>query len=131
MGVFYREVLLVVAHPRDQNLFGKVEIALVEAAQDDGGPLGEVDDSIEQVFVSAAMRAFDRSHRRVQSLYDVLLSLVSINDHVDLLERSAIIGCVFKLDFTPQDAMTVRGASCFHAGELTRNNLVIQHGDDP
>ena len=61
LRVFDGEVFLVVAHDRDQNLFGKGEIFGLEAAEQNAGPLGEVGDGVDQGFVFAPAGSGNRS----------------------------------------------------------------------
>ena len=47
-GVFQREVLLVIAHHRDQHFFGKREKFGIEAAENDRREFRQVHDRVEQ-----------------------------------------------------------------------------------
>ena len=66
--VFDREVLLVVAHHGDQHFFRQGEVLGLEVAEDDGGPLGEVDDGLDQRLVFAPAGAGDGAGGGVQGL---------------------------------------------------------------
>jgi hypothetical protein len=48
MSVFHREIFLMVAHHRDQHLFGQRQELRVETAADGGGIFGDVDQRFEQ-----------------------------------------------------------------------------------
>ena len=55
----YGKVLLVIAHHRNQNLFGQRQILGIEVAQHNSWPLGEMDDGLDQRGIFAPARAGD------------------------------------------------------------------------
>ena len=67
VGVFEREVLLVIAHHRDQHFVGQREKFGIEAAQNDGREFGQVDDGVEQRLVFAPARAGNRCESAASS----------------------------------------------------------------
>src|SRR5690349_9406704 len=73
-GVLDRKILLMIAHYRDQNLVGQSQKFRIEAAEDCGRPLRQVDYSIEQGLVFAPARASNGAGGCVQSFTNLLLS---------------------------------------------------------
>ena len=73
--IFDGEIFLVVAHHRDQYLFGQIEKLRIEAAEDDGGKFRQVDDGCDERLVFAPARSGDGASRRVERLADHLLTL--------------------------------------------------------
>src|SRR5579872_3055498 len=64
VGIFDREVLLMVAHHRNEDLFRQFQKFWIEAAQYGRRPLGEVDDGIEQNLVFTPPCSRNRSSGR-------------------------------------------------------------------
>src|SRR5438552_13655000 len=74
---FDREIFLMVAHHRDQHFFGQFKKSGIEAAENDGWPLRQIDNRIQQNLVFTPAGASNRAGRSVQSFANLLLSLVT------------------------------------------------------
>ena len=71
-GVFDGEVFLVVAHDGDEDFLGEGEVLGLEVAEDDGGPLGEVEDGVDERLVWAPAGAGEVAGGGVKGLADGL-----------------------------------------------------------
>ena len=83
-GVLHREVLLVVAHHRDQHFFRQFQELRVEAARDRRGVFGEVDQRFEQRRVG--LHAHARHLAR-----DLVAPLLGREDHVVVAQPPLVI----------------------------------------
>ena len=79
---FDREVLLVVAHDGDEDLFGEFEVGGLEAAEEDVGPLGEVGDGVDEGLVLAPACAGDGAGDVVESLADFVAAGFDVGEDV-------------------------------------------------
>ena len=56
VGRFHREIFLVVPHHRDEHFLGQIEEFGIECAGDGRGPLGQVDQRVEQIVIALVFR---------------------------------------------------------------------------
>ena len=85
VGVFHREIFLVVPHHRDQHFFGQLQELRVEAAGDRRGVFGEVDQRFEQRGVGLD------AHVRQLAL-DALAPLFGREDHEVVAQLLFVVG---------------------------------------
>ena len=74
VGVFDREIFLMVAHHRDQDFFRQREKFGIEAAENRRRAFGQVDDRVEQRFVFAPARAGNGARGGIESFANLLFS---------------------------------------------------------
>ena len=124
VGVFHREILLVVAHHRDQDFFGQFEELRVEAAGDRGGIFGEVDQRFEQRVVGLDADAD-------QLVADLLAALLGREDHEVVAQPLLVIGDGDRDLARAQPAMPAGQRARAHARQFERDDLVAQQRHDP
>ena len=56
VGIFHRQILLVMPHHGDQHFLRQVQITAIEAAKDRGRELGDVDQRVQQIGIRLAAR---------------------------------------------------------------------------
>ena len=86
-GVFQSEILLMIAHHRDQNFIGEREELRIEIAEHDRRKLGEIHNCVEQGLVLAPARAREGSCGRVERLANALLAFGGTRYHRSLRQR--------------------------------------------
>ncbi len=132
VGVFEREVLLVVAHDGDQDFGGQREILGIEAAENYRGTLGQVDNRVEQGLVFAPARAGNRAGGGVEGLADAVLALGGGGGDEVLRQRGGVVGGLVDFDGAAgEDAMAFAGVAGGDASEFDGDDLVVEEGDHP
>src|ERR1019366_1459025 len=86
------EILLVIAHYRDQNFIGQREELRIEAAEHYGWKLGEIHHRVEQRLVFPPARARDGSSGCVKCFANALLAFGGTCYHRSLRQRGRVIG---------------------------------------
>ena len=82
IGVFYGEVLLVVAHDRYQDLFGELQIGGLEVAEQDVGPFGQVGYGVDERVIFAPAGVRDRAGYVVEGFADFLTADFDVGEDV-------------------------------------------------
>ena len=113
VGVLHREILLVVAHHRHQNLFRQLKILGLKVAEDHGGPLGEVRHRLHQRLILAPARAGNCARRRVQRLANDLPALGDIDHNERRAQRLLVARRRLRSRRAPRHAARdARGSHC-------------------
>src|SRR5208337_2678584 len=92
-GSFNGEVLLVIAHHGDQNLFGQGQVLRLKITEDHRWPLGEMNDGLDKRFVLAPSGARDGARGRVERLANGLSALGYIDNDFGGAKRPCIVRC--------------------------------------
>ncbi len=131
-GILDRKILLVVAHDRDQNFLGQLQKFRIERTQDRRRPFGQVDHGVEQRLVFAPARAGNGASGGVESLANLLFSLLATEDP-GFLQRLDIwgSGAGNRDRSVGQNSMSARLVSGANAIELQRDDVAIEHGHQP
>ena len=74
VGIFDREIFLVIAHHRDQHFFRQRQKLRIEPAQNRRGKLGQIHDRIEQRLIFAPARPGNGARRGVERLANLMLA---------------------------------------------------------
>ncbi len=130
---FDGEVFLVVAHHRDQHLFRQGKVLGLEIAQHHGGPLGEMDDSLDERLIFTPARAGNGAGRGVESLADRMPALGHIGDDKCLAQRFGVV-CSLVDDHRRLAVQHAMAAACIPGGDprdLQWNNRRIHQRDQP
>ncbi len=114
LGIFNREIFLVIAHHRHQYLFRKREKLRIETAQNHGRKLGEIDDRRHQRLVLSPARSGDRASRGVERLADDMLAFGS-TQHLGAAQR-------FHVGTGAPDGDILTADDSVTAGSLPRRN---------
>ena len=127
------KVLLMVAHHRDQHLFGKCKIFRLKITQHDRRPLGEMNHRLDQRLVLAPARTGNRSGRRIEGLANRLPALGHIDEDEGLAQRFSVPLWRIKTHgvVTVQHAMASARVARLNARDFKRNNRRIEQRNDP
>src|SRR5262249_26459775 len=123
-GILHREVLLVMAHHRDEDLFGKLQKLWIEAAGNRGWVLGEVDECFQQGGVGLDPNT---SH----ALTNPGAALFGGEDDIVIAKALFVIGGGDGNLAGAEAAMTGGQGAGAHAGEFEGNDVVAKEGDNP
>ena len=105
VGVFEREVLLVIAHDGDQNFGGQREKFGIEVAENYRGEFRKVDDGVEQRLVFAPARAWNGARRGIERFADALLAVGGADGDKTLREARDVVDGTVDRRPTPLDRM--------------------------
>ncbi len=132
VGVFEREVLLVITHDCDQHFGGKSEELGLEAAENDARALGQIHYGVEQRFVFAPTRAGNSTGGGVKGLADTMLALGGSGGNEILRQRCGVIRGLVDFDCAAgENAVAFAGAARDDASEFDRDDLGVQERDHP
>ena len=130
---FDREVVLVVAHDGDEDFFGEREVVGVEAAGEDGGPLGHVGHLVDEGVVFAPAGVGKGAADTVEGLADGVAAELDVGHDVGLGEGSGV-GCgLGDLDGvgTEEDAVAVGLACGLVAAEGDGHDVRTEEREQP
>ncbi len=85
------KILLMVAHHGDQHFFRQSKELFVKAAENRGGPLGQVDYGLQQLGVLTPARPRNHAGGCVQGIADAILSLARIDNDFHSGEHTQIL----------------------------------------
>ncbi len=104
----------------------------IEAAENRGRKLREVDHRVEQRFVFTPARAGDGARRRVERFANLMFAFSAPQNFRRSQRINVSRSSPRNRDCTiGQDAMSTRLLPCLNAIELERNRLSIEHRDQP
>ena len=131
-GIFHREILLVIAHHRDQNFLRQRQKLRIETAQNGRRKLRQIHDRIEQRFIFSPARAGNRACRGIESLSNLVLALTAAQ-HLRRSQALEIYRTCLRNRHRAiaQNPMSARSLPCPNAVKLQRNRLPIEHRDQP
>ncbi len=64
LGILHRQIFLMMPHHRNQDLMRQVEIAAIEAPENRGRELGDVDQRVEQIRIGLGSQALPGEQRQ-------------------------------------------------------------------
>ncbi len=132
VGIFQREIFLVIAHHRHQDFIGQRKVFRIEIAENDGRELRQVDDGVEQRLVFTPAGAGNGAGGNVEIFTDALLALGCAGDDRSLGQRGDVVRRHADGQRTVrQNAMAFAGAAGANAGKLQRHHFAVQQRDQP
>ena len=129
--IFNREILLVVAHHRDQHFFGQSEKLGIEIAEDDGWKFGQVHNSGQEWGIFTPARAGNCARGRVQSFAEDLLALGGTQNLGAAQGFDVGAGASDFRRRMAKQTMTARSLASQDAEHFQRNHLFVEHRDQP
>ena len=130
--ILHGEVLLVIAHHRDQNFFGKREKFRIEVAEDDRRKFGEIDDGVEQILVFAPARAGDGARGGVERFADCCSRSAAAGQHRACRQRRRRNRRRASMAPRPTTGCDgPRDAAGANAGKLERHDFAVEQGHQP
>ena|SRR5947199_4990863 len=125
-GIFKREILLVIAHHRDQHFLWKREELRIKAAENDRRKFCQVHDGTEQWIVFAPARAGNRTRRGIERFANLRFALRTAEDFCETQRIDIGRACLRNRDdAVGKNPMSPRSLPCSHAVELERNRLAV------